>query len=126
MTGEGRQRLDQWLFRARFFKSRTLAAEQIRTGKIRVDGQIIKKPSATVEAGQVLTFPKADMIRVIKVVELPSRRGPAPEAATCFEDLTPQQARLKTNYVPRQGERQKGAGRPTKKDRRAIGRLKKG
>jgi len=119
-----KQRLDQWLFRARFFKSRTLAGEMIRGGKIRVDGAQVKKSSSTIAPGQTLTFAKADIIRVIKVLGLPLRRGPAPEAHTFYEDLTPAQNRLKTNFVPKTAERPKGAGRPTKKDRRAISRLK--
>lgn len=123
MTGP-RQRLDQWLFRARLFKSRTLAAEIIRAGKIRLDGRAVKKPSTAICPGQVLTFPKADLVRVVKILGLPERRGPAAEAAALYEDLTPPQDRLKTNYVPRPGARPKGAGRPTKRDRRAIGRLK--
>lgn len=121
---QDKQRLDQWLFRARFFKSRTIAAEMCKGGKIRVDGQIIRKANYLISPGHVLTFPKADIIRVIKVDGLPTRRGPAPEAATFYEDLTPEQMRLKTNYVPGPGKREKGAGRPTKKERRAITRLK--
>ena len=118
-------RLDQWLFRARFFKSRTLAGSACKAGKIRVDGQIIKKASAVVGRGQVLTFPKGDMIRVIHVLDFPGRRGPATEAATFYEDLTPEQNRLKSKYGSKLAGRLKGAGRPTKKDRRAIERLKK-
>ncbi|HXV73323.1 MAG TPA: RNA-binding S4 domain-containing protein [Sphingomonadales bacterium] len=117
-------RLDQWLFRARLFKSRTLASGHCKSGKIRVDGQIIRKASAHVAIGQVLTFPKADLIRVVKVTGYPTRRGPAAEAAAFYEDLTPAQKRLKTNFVPRPGKRPKGAGRPTKKERRAIERLR--
>lgn len=117
-------RLDQWLFRARLFKSRTLASEHCKSGKIRLDGRIVRKAGAQVAIGQVLTFPKADMIRVIRVLGYPARRGPAKEAATFYEDLTPEQNRLKTNLVPRPGKRPKGAGRPTKKERRAIERLR--
>lgn len=119
-----KQRLDQWLFRARFFKSRTTAGAECRAGKIRVDGQIIKKASAVVARGQVLTFPKADIIRVIHVLDFPKRRGPAPEAAAFYEDLTPAQNRLKTKVGLRPAQRLKGAGRPTKKERRAVDRLR--
>lgn len=119
-----KQRLDQWLFRARFFKSRTIAGAECRAGKIRVDGQIIKKASAVVARGQVLTFPKAEIIRVIHVLDFPKCRGPAPEAAAFYEDLTPAQNRLKTKVGLRPAQRLKGAGRPTKKERRAVDRLR--
>lgn len=126
MTNPGdKQRLDQWLFRARFFKSRTIAGAECKAGKIRVDGAIIRKASAVVGVSQVLTFPKAEIIRVIKVLGLPKRRGSAPEAATFYEDLTPAQNRLKTKVGLSPAQRPKGAGRPTKKDRRAMERLKK-
>ncbi len=121
---EARMRLDQWLFRARFFKSRTLAGAVCRAGKIRVGGQGVKKASHTVSPGQVLTFPKANIIRVIKVSGLPGRRGPASEAVTFYEDLTPAQNRLKTGLVPSPAKRKPGAGRPTKKQRRETDRLK--
>ncbi len=120
---DDKQRLDQWLFRARFFKSRMIAGAKCKAGKIRVDGQVIRKASAVVGRGQVLTFPKADIIRVIHVLDFPKRRGPAPEAATFYEDLTPAQNPLKTKVGLRPAQRLKGAGRPTKKERRALDRL---
>ncbi|HXV73153.1 MAG TPA: RNA-binding S4 domain-containing protein [Sphingomonadales bacterium] len=116
------RRLDLWLWQARFFKSRSLAAKLLRTGKLRMDGVAIVKPSRAVHVGAVLTFPQGGRIRVIEVAQLATRRGPASEATALYRDLTPPQARLRTEAPA--GMRKKGEGRPTKKDRRAISRLK--
>ena len=117
------QRLDLWLWHARFFKSRTLAAKLLRGRKLRRDGVVMAKPANPVRPGAVLTFPQGGRIRVIEVVALGTRRGPAAQAATLYRDLTPAQERLRV-AGPAAGLRKKGAGRPTKKDRRAIARLK--
>jgi len=82
-------RIDKWLFHARFFKTRSLAARVVGEGKLRVDSTRISKPSRMVSPGDVLTFPKGDAIRVIRIVALGTRRGPAPEAQTLYEDLAP-------------------------------------
>ncbi len=119
-----RQRLDQWLWHARFFKTRTLASALCRRSKIRVDGAVQNKAAASITPGQVLTFPQAGEIRVIKVLRLSTRRGPALAAATLYEDLTPPQERLKTGPGHACAPRRRGGGRPTKKDRRALIRLR--
>lgn len=119
-----KQRLDQWLWRARFFKTRTLASTMCRKGKIRIDGAPQRKAAASVVPGQVLTFPQAGAIRVVRILSLGQRRGPATEAAALYEDLTPPQERLKTGLSRRSAPRRRGGGRPTKKDRRALMRLK--
>lgn len=119
----GRMRLDKWLWAARFFKTRSLAATQARSGRIRVNGSHVKKASAAVAPGDVLTFPKTDRIFVVRIKDLAERRGPASEARTLYEDLSPPPAQ-------RQGEetgggvRDRGSGRPTKADRRALDRLR--
>ena len=119
-----RQRLDQWLFHARFFKTRTLASTLCRKGKIRVDSVITRKAAASITPGQVLTFPKAGQIKIIKILSLSKRRGPATEARALYEDLTPPQERLKTGFGARKAVGNRIGRRPTKKDRRAIDRLK--
>lgn len=121
-----RQRLDQWLYFARFFKTRSLAAQVVRTGKVRIGHRKAAKASATVSAGETLTFPQGGRIRVIEVLRPAARRGPAAEAAELYRDLTPPQPRLKTGKSTRPGRRPRGAGRPTKKQRRQIDRLKRG
>jgi ribosome-associated heat shock protein Hsp15 len=111
-------RLDKWLWHARFYKSRGLAAALVKSGRCRVDGTSVSKPSRTITAGNVLTFPKADEVRVIKVLALGERRGPAPEAQALYEDLTPARAPRIELLEQRVG------GRPTKKDRRDMDILK--
>lgn len=119
-----KQRLDQWLWHARFFKTRTLATALCKTRKVRIDGAPVTRAAATVAKDQVLTFPKAGEIRIIRVVALSTRRGPYSEAAMLYEDLTPPQNRLKMRAGQRVAARPAGTGRPTKKDRRALMRLK--
>ena len=116
------QRIDKWLWFARFFKSRTLAAEMVTLGKVRLNGERCTKASQNVRAGDVLTFAAGPHVRVIKVVAGGVRRGPAPEARMLYEDLTP--ARPIEPVPDASAGRDKGSGRPTKKDRRAIDRLR--
>lgn len=84
-----RQRLDKWLWAARFFKSRDLAAEVIEGGHLRLNGQHCRKPGHGVSAGDVLTFAQGKRIRVIRVQELGEKRGPAAEAQELYHDLAP-------------------------------------
>ena len=81
-------RIDKWLWQARFFKSRALAAKAVAAG-IRINGQRTDKTHALVRPGDVLTFKQAKTVRVIRVDAIGTRRGPAPEAATLYEDLDP-------------------------------------
>ncbi|MBI3514744.1 MAG: RNA-binding S4 domain-containing protein [Proteobacteria bacterium] len=83
------QRLDKWLWAARFFKSRTAASALCAAGKIRMSGRVISKAHVTVRVGDVLTFPLGRHIRVVRVLALAVRRGPAPEARALYEDLNP-------------------------------------
>jgi ribosome-associated heat shock protein Hsp15 len=80
-------RLDKWLWQARFFKSRGLAAELIEAGSVRVNGTRVTRPGRDVMTGDTLTFPQGQRIRVIRVLALGQRRGPATEAQTLFLDL---------------------------------------
>jgi ribosome-associated heat shock protein Hsp15 len=81
------QRIDLWLWQTRFFKSRTLAAALVAEGRVRVNGQPVSKPARTVTPGDVLTLPQGGTIRVVKILALPTRRGPAPEAQACYADF---------------------------------------
>lgn len=80
-------RIDRFLFFIRLVKSRTLAQGVIDAGHVRIDGKRVEKPSEEVRAGSILAFPLRDQVRIIRVLELPSRRGPAPEARACYEEL---------------------------------------
>jgi ribosome-associated heat shock protein Hsp15 len=114
------QRVDKFLWFARFFKSRTLAAAMVTNGRVRINGERCEKPSTLVKIGDVLTFPAGARVRVIKVLAGGERRGPAPEAQTLYEDLTPPAPAAKTGEDGTTVLREKGAGRPTKKERRQI------
>ena len=120
-------RLDKWLWFARFCKTRTLATRLCVEGNVRIDGTPTRKPNATVRPGQVVTFVQRDHIRVIKVVALAQRRGPASEARLLYEDLAPP---TKESGLPEAAPgapvRPRGAGRPTKRERRAVERLRHG
>lgn len=119
-SGPATLRLDKWLWHARFFKTRSLATKVCRAGKVRINGERVSKASATVGIGDVLTFPQGHTIRIARVLAFGERRGPAEEARTLYEDLTPP----KPEDDPSGEKRPRGGGRPTKRDRRAIDRLK--
>ena len=126
---EDTQRLDKWLWYARFFKSRSLATRFCQSGKLRADGTVIRKAHHTVHVGNVLTFPKGPDIRVIKVLDPGTRRGPAAEAQDLYDDLNPPEVSARnagelSASAASAGCRKPGAGRPTKADRRAIDRLR--
>jgi ribosome-associated heat shock protein Hsp15 len=88
MSGDG-LRLDRWLWHARFYKSRTLAAGACSSGRIRVNGVPNTKSHRQLKPGDVLTFPHGPHIRVVRVLALGSRRGPASEARLLYQDLAP-------------------------------------
>lgn len=110
-------RLDKWLWYARFFKSRGLASRTVAAGHVRVNSERVSKAAQAVGAGDTLTFPQARQIRVVRIVDTGSRRGPAPEAQALYDDLTPPPDPA-TPPLPRKG------ARPTKLDRRQMERFR--
>ena len=80
-------RLDRYLFFIRLVKSRTLAQATIQAGNIRIDGKRVAKTSEEVRVGSVVALPLHGQVRVLRVLALPQRRGPASEARTCYEEL---------------------------------------
>ena len=116
------QRLDKWLWFARIVKSRTLAAEVIAQGKVRVNRTRVVKASQTVRPGDVLTIALRGRVQVLKVAAAGVRRGPPPQARQLYEDLSPASATPEPANSA-SGHRTSGAGRPTKRDRRQIDRL---
>lgn len=82
-------RLDKWLWQARFFKSRGLAAEIIEAGSVRVNGTRVTRPGRDIGEGDTLTFPQGQRIRVVRITALGARRGPATEAQGLYVDLDP-------------------------------------
>lgn len=113
-------RLDKWLWQARFFKSRSLAAGVVTGGKVRVDGVLATKPARAVGAGNVLTFVKESETRVVKILGCNVRRGPAPEAQALYEDMTPAPAVPKVGDSRSKSPSFEGKGRPTKRNRRNM------
>ncbi len=107
-------RLDKWLWYARFFKTRGLATKLVTGGHVRVNSERVAKASYSVGPGDTLTFPQGRQIRVVRILALGTRRGPAPEAQALYDDLTPPPA-----PKPDAPTRTAG-GRPTKKDRRRF------
>ncbi|WP_169567680.1 RNA-binding S4 domain-containing protein [Sneathiella limimaris] len=121
-------RVDRWLWFARFFKSRSLAAKMVQSKKVRINSVVVSKPSVTVKVDDVLTFQQAKEIRVVKILKIGERRGPAPEAQTLYEDLAPVDQKKtdeKKKAASKTFIREPGSGRPTKADRRALDKLKK-
>ncbi|HET7409599.1 MAG TPA: RNA-binding S4 domain-containing protein [Paracoccaceae bacterium] len=123
-------RIDKWLWHARFFKSRGLAGEVAASGAVRVNGERIAKAAHAVRPGDVLTFPQGRAIRVIRVLGLGQRRGPAAEAQALYDDLDPpvrpEPGSAAAESPPRAEppRREPGAGRPTKRERRDIDALR--
>ena len=81
-------RIDRYLHCIRLVKSRTLAQSVIESGYVRIDGRRVEKPSEDVRVGSTIALPLRGEVRVLRVVSLPSRRGPSPEARACYEELT--------------------------------------
>ena len=119
-TGPAKIRLDKWLWHARFFKTRGLSAKLVSGGHVRVNSDKVANPAHAVGPGDVLTFPQARDIRVIRILALGERRGPASEAQALYEDLDPPRPR-EGDTVP-QAPKFDGKGRPTKRDRRNLDR----
>lgn len=87
--GEDRvwQRLDKWLWCARFMKARSDCARLVAGGSVRINRQATDKPHARLRPGDILTLPLRHQVRVVRVLSLASRRGPAPEAQTLYEEI---------------------------------------
>ncbi len=118
MTAGEKLRLDKWLWFARFYKTRSLAAAQVAGGAVRINGTPTQKRASTVGPGDVLTFAQGDHVRVIQIDAIGQRRGPAPEAQALYTDLSPPEAKPK-NIAP-ENPGYEGKGRPTKRDRRQL------
>ena len=116
-------RLDLYLFYIRLFKSRNLATKFITTSRVRIAGQVTQKPHKLVSIDDVLTIPINDKVKILKIINIPNRRGPFLESILYYEDLTPiEKKETKTDnkvnlkFVER-------VGRPTKLERRQTDKL---
>ncbi|MDP4291944.1 MAG: RNA-binding S4 domain-containing protein [Bacteroidota bacterium] len=118
-------RIDKWLWTVRFYKTRSLATEACKAGKIKMEGQSIK-PARELKVDDIITINQGTIIRTVKVLGFPANRQPAKLILQYMEDLTPQELfdRQKMINETRTEFRPRGLGRPTKKSRRLIDRLK--
>ena len=104
-------------------RTRSAAAALADTGKVRVNGARIDAPSKAVRVGDVLTI-ALDRVRVLKVMDFCERRGDAEAGRALYEDLAPPVHIQKAEEVQKAGIREPGTGRPTKRQRRALDRLR--
>jgi len=111
-----RLRLDKWLWHARFFRTRTLAAAEVAAGHVRLNGTRVAKPAQAVGPGDVLTFAQGARVWVVRIAALGVRRGPAPEAQALYDDLSDPVPQDSVPPAPKYA----GKGRPTKRDRRKL------
>ncbi|MCA0919615.1 RNA-binding S4 domain-containing protein [Pseudooceanicola nanhaiensis] len=109
-------RLDKWLWQARFVKSRSISAELVGGGHVRVNSQKVSKSAHAVGPGDVLTFAYGGQVRVIRIEALGTRRGPASEAQALYTDLEPPQPKEEVPTIARI----EGNSRPTKRERRKL------
>ncbi len=118
-----RQRIDKWLWHARVVRTRQAAAALAVSGHVRINAQRIDVASRAVRPGDVVTVALDRAVRVLKVVGFAERRGSADDARVICEDLTPVPDQSRKGDIPPPANREAGTGRPTKRERRAIGRL---
>ena len=116
-------RLDVFLYYIRIFKSRSIATKFVSTNRLRISGQVTQKPHKMISVGDVLTMTINNNIKILKVLDIPSRRGPYPESLNFYEDITPieiipkkESSNIDIKFVKR-------VGRPTKRERRQTDRL---
>jgi ribosome-associated heat shock protein Hsp15 len=119
-------RIDKWLWYARLIKSRTLAQKLLQAGKTRLNKEKVSSASQKVKVDDVLTVTLKERILVIKILQLGTRRGPYEEAKLLYEivsEINPQAEARKPIDVKNPVQnmvREKGAGRPTKRERRDL------
>ena len=118
---EDRQRIDKWLWHARVVRTRSAAAALAASGHVRINGQRIEAASRPVRAGDVVTVALDRTVRIMKVTGFADRRGDADAARVLYEDLTPRVP--PPEPAASAPERDRGSGRPTKRERRALDRL---
>jgi ribosome-associated heat shock protein Hsp15 len=116
-------RLDIYLYYIRIFKSRSIATKFVLTNRLRISGHVTQKPHKMISIGDVLTMTINNNIKVLKVLDIPNRRGPYSESLNFYKDITPiesiaekENPKLDVKFVER-------VGRPTKRERRQTDRL---
>jgi ribosome-associated heat shock protein Hsp15 len=118
-----RLRIDKWLWAARFYKTRSLAAQAVEAGRARLNGERVK-PSKELKPGDEVDVRAGELHWVVEVRALAARRGPASEAALLYAERGESRARRELMVAARRtGPQQDARGRPTKRDRRMIRRF---
>ncbi len=123
-----RHRIDKWLWCARFFKTRSLAAQAVSGGKVHINGERVK-PAHSVRVGDRLSIVINGADAEFDVIGLPERRGPAPEARTHYAETPDSVARrekLREQHRLAELTRPRPDGRPDKRDRRKLVRIQRG
>jgi len=123
---EESKRIDKWLWEVRVFKTRNQASIACRSGRVKIDDQVVK-PSRELKQGDLITFRQAPLTRTFHVLDFPKNRISAKLVSTYLEDLTPEEELQKLQIVKEINYefRDRGVGRPTKRQRRDIEELKK-
>ena len=116
-------RLDIYLYYIRIFKSRSIATRFVLTNRLRISGQVTQKPHKMISIGDVLTITINDNINVLKVLDIPNRRGPYSESLNFYEDITPIESISKKKSLKPDIKFVERVGRPTKRERRQTDRL---
>ena len=116
-------RLDIYLYYIRIFKSRSIATKFVLTNRLRISGQVTQKPHKMISIGDVLTITINDNIKVLKVLDIPNRRGPYSESLNFYEDIAPIEKIQKKVDVKPNTKFVDRVGRPTKRERRQTDRL---
>ncbi|MBE0648672.1 MAG: RNA-binding S4 domain-containing protein [Bacteroidales bacterium] len=123
---EESKRIDKWLWEVRVFKTRNQASIACRAGKVRIDNQVVK-PSRELNPGDLITYNQTPLTRTFQVIGFPKSRVGAKFLDTFMEELTPEEEfmKLKMIWEVNFEYRDRGIGRPTKRQRREIEELKK-
>lgn len=118
-------RIDKWLWTVRLYKTRTQASEACKGGKIKIDGQNTKA-SREVKVDEIIEIQQPNIKRIVKIIKLSKNRVAAKLVHELIEDLTPEEEYEKLDMLRQFNaeKRDRGIGRPTKKDRRIISKLK--
>lgn len=118
-------RIDKWLWCARLFKTRTSAADACRGGKVKVNDAALK-PSHDVKVGEIIAVQLGQLHKVVEVVSIPKNRVSPKDVPNIYKDMTPAEEyeRIEFMHAYKAEYREKGSGRPTKKDRRILDKLK--
>lgn len=126
MQNEDNLRIDKWLWAVRVFKTRSQASEACKKGKVLIDGVQVK-PSRVIKVGEIVHIKKMPVIYQYKVLGLLGKRQAAKIVVDYVEDITPEEEKMKLDLKNHSGFelRDRGIGRPTKRERRLIEELKK-